>query len=670
MKICTTKNLIVSVLLLLPWIGQSQAISNVNTSSQNCQGDTITVFFSVTQALNPGNQFRVELSTPSSPNPPGNSFPGTFIETSLLTGFNIGVYSMQAILPAASPQGLYQIRITASNPLIVSDTLSGIIIGRRPNTDIAIYGTYTFNNEQRFCSGDTAILVGPAPPFGETHQYQWFQGGTPIPGATNDTLIVTTSGSYAVRVTLGLCDKLSADTVVNAITPPTFIFHTPDPNILIISTAGIDSILMCEGTVAQLNGPTSSNPLIDFRYQWLQDSIGAFGQKIFYALAGDTLSTLSVTNPGKYYLEVFEAIGGCVDTSIAFHVFTDTIPTGPISAIAWPGQPFASLNLCPEDSVLLRSSFISTDPNISYQWQASYPIGAPFIDIPGINTPELTYFANIVSDNIDFRLVIKNRTCTYTSNVLTVNYFDNPTLQFFPSDSVATCIGDSILVQIVGNAISYNWSDGFIGTNRWMKTAGNYAVTAVGVNQCTTIDTLKVGIFVVNANAGPDITIYYPEVNAQLNASGGVSYFWYADKPTYFNNQFIANPIAQPTADTTQYFVEVTGPNGCTDIASVFVYRVDTSAALLNNVQNVITPNGDGRNDFLNIPELLAGDDCELVILDRWGNQVYRSFPYVNNWNGVTTGGGELPDGTYYFIVQFNNTIRYKGPVTIIRNSK
>jgi gliding motility-associated-like protein len=180
-----------------------------------------------------------------------------------------------------------------------------------------------------------------------------------------------------------------------------------------------------------------------------------------------------------------------------------------------------------------------------------------------------------------------------------------------------------------------------------------------------------VGIFVVIANAGPD-QIITPGQSAQLNGSGGVSYFWYANLPAYFNNQFIANPLTQPTADTTLYFVQVTGPNGCVGIDSVWVWVVDTATApgKLANIQNVITPNGDGRNDFLDISELLDGDECELTILNRWGAEVYYNANYINNWNGETTGGAELPDGTYYFIVKFKDEIRFKGPVTIIRNSK
>jgi gliding motility-associated-like protein len=276
-----------------------------------------------------------------------------------------------------------------------------------------------------------------------------------------------------------------------------------------------------------------------------------------------------------------------------------------------------------------------------------------------------------VADTASYRLVTTNATCSFISNSITVNFIDNPIFQFFPADSVATCAGDSTLVQLVGNGISYQWADGFIGANRWVKTAGQYPVKAIGINQCETWDTLKVGIFSVTANAGPDIIIA-PGQFAQLNGSGGVSYFWYANLPAYFNNQFIANPLTQPTADTTLYFVQVTGPNGCIGIDSVWVFVVDTATdpGLFANVQNVITPNGDGRNDFLNIPELIGSDKCELVVMDRWGYQVYRSEDYQNNWNGQTTGGAELPDGTYYFILRTPAKIKYKGPVTIIRNSK
>jgi hypothetical protein len=36
----------------------------------------------------------------------------------------------------------------------------------------------------------------------------------------------------------------------------------------------------------------------------------------------------------------------------------------------------------------------------------------------------------------------------------------------------------------------------------------------------------------------------------------------------------------------------------------------------------------------------------------------------------VNSGGQQLPDGTYYFILQQGDEIKFKGPVTILRNEE
>ena len=665
MKSNTLKHIFITLTLILPFLGFSQVVTNVNTSSQNCQGDTITVSFSVTAPFNAGNQFKVELSTNA------GAFPGTYIEINPLLAASVGGYQMDCIIPDTVVQGSYCIRIVGSSPLVASDTICNIIIGRNPNTQISVYGTYQFLAEQRFCDGDTAILVGPAPPLGETHNYQWYSGGSPLAGETDDTLYVTTSGAYSVKVTLGLCDAISRDILINAYTPPAFISSSFDPSIKIISVVGADSIQMCEGTVATLNAPLSVQPGIDFKYQWLTDSVDPFGKPIYKVLTNDTLQTLDIDSAGTFYVAVLETNGGCADTSAVFSIFVDSVPNTTIINVPWPGQPLPSLTLCLEDSTMLTAVDTVAHPDWYYQWQVSYPPGNGWLNIPNDTLPWLQVDSSLIADTADYRLVTTNFTCADTSNVLQVQFVNDPIFSFFPGDSVTTCAGDSVLVQIVGNAITYNWSDGFVGQNRWMTDAGKYGIVANGVNGCTSTDTLKVGIYSVTADAGPNQTIPIGG-NAQLNGSGGVSYFWFANLPAYFNNQFIANPLTQPTADTTLYFVQVTGPNGCTDIDSVWVFVVDTATGdpdKYANIQNVITPNGDGRNDYLDISEITDGDDCEFFVLNRWGAEVYRSNPYMNEWNGVNDGGGDLPDGTYYFIVKYKDTIRYKGPVTIIRNS-
>jgi gliding motility-associated-like protein len=83
-------------------------------------------------------------------------------------------------------------------------------------------------------------------------------------------------------------------------------------------------------------------------------------------------------------------------------------------------------------------------------------------------------------------------------------------------------------------------------------------------------------------------------------------------------------------------------------------------------IPNVITPNGDGFNDFLVIKNLDKFADNTLIIADRKGNMVYNKNSYQNDWDAAN-----VPDGTYYYILSYKdkNNIKgvIKGLLTIIR---
>ena len=62
---------------------------------------------------------------------------------------------------------------------------------------------------------------------------------------------------------------------------------------------------------------------------------------------------------------------------------------------------------------------------------------------------------------------------------------------------------------------------------------------------------------------------------------------------------------------------------------------------------NVFTPNSDGINDFFEIENLPA--NTEVIILNRWGNVVFSSTDYQNNWDGKDNSGRALVDGVYTY---------------------
>jgi gliding motility-associated-like protein len=64
-------------------------------------------------------------------------------------------------------------------------------------------------------------------------------------------------------------------------------------------------------------------------------------------------------------------------------------------------------------------------------------------------------------------------------------------------------------------------------------------------------------------------------------------------------------------------------------------------------VPNVITPNGDGKNDTFEIRNL--GESISLQIYNRWGKLVWASADYQNDWTGR-----ELAQGTYFYRIASN----------------
>lgn len=107
----------------------------------------------------------------------------------------------------------------------------------------------------------------------------------------------------------------------------------------------------------------------------------------------------------------------------------------------------------------------------------------------------------------------------------------------------------------------------------------------------------------------------------------------------------------------------------CPDICSQTTVSIlsSTPAPPIKKPANVITPNGDGTGERLAIPNFdQVPPPIQLVVVNRWGNKVFETNNYDNNWDGRTNSGKRLPDGTYFYILTGSGG-EVSGVVTIIR---
>ena len=79
----------------------------------------------------------------------------------------------------------------------------------------------------------------------------------------------------------------------------------------------------------------------------------------------------------------------------------------------------------------------------------------------------------------------------------------------------------------------------------------------------------------------------------------------------------------------------------------------DTLGFDKKDVPNIFTPNGDNTNDYfqVNVP---AGNVYDLMIFTRTGTKVYNSTSPRIFWDGRNTGGNEVPEGIYYYVIKLS----------------
>ena len=120
-----------------------------------------------------------------------------------------------------------------------------------------------------------------------------------------------------------------------------------------------------------------------------------------------------------------------------------------------------------------------------------------------------------------------------------------------------------------------------------------------------------------------------------------------------------------PDTPTASYSIEYTiceneNPTNC-DTATVVVLVSETISSAIE-VNQLVTPNNDGRNDFLFINGVENALNNSLKIFNRWGVAVYEGRNY-NNQNNVFDGRSRgrstisaedyLPSGVYFYIFEY-----------------
>ena len=318
----------------------------------------------------------------------------------------------------------------------------------------------------------------------------------------------------------------------------------------------------------------------------------------------------------------------------------------------------------PSESRVLGGSPSATGgvPPYVYQWQ-------PSTGLSSTSAPNPTVTAN---SNIQYTLTVTDAILDISVDYVTI--FLDSILKYDAGRDTGLCVGNTSGVQI-GNPLnasatsySFSWQ---LATTLNSSVVPNPIATPTSITiytltvthgTCTAqTETVKVTPYFVSLYLAFRDTVIKEGTTITLFVSGGTSYQWFPQN-NYIKYATSANPDVNPLKTITYTVTGLVGSCVASDTVRV---RVTPSDELV--FYTAFTPNGDGDNDFFYIGNLGKYPDNILKGYNRYGQVIFISAQYNNDWDG-TYQGNQIPTGTYFYVFDTGTDKgKYKGTVTIIR---
>lgn len=573
------------------------------------------------------------------------------------TGPNGFVSTLQSPTPFVSTvltSGTYYLSVVDSNICPSWVGMVEVLINPQPSLPIV-------SNSGAGCTGDSIVLMASTI-LGVT--YDWFKlpSGTSIGQGQNYSLTnVSTAdtGSYYVEVTLNGCTLTSDSTVVT-------IYNDS----MVIATVGVSQNLCGVDSTTIMAGI----PPINVTGLWTTNS----GATIVNPNAPTTLvANLPVGNNVFYWTL---SNGTC--SNISFDSLIVVVaPIDIDSADAGVDQ-----NLCGVSTTNLfgNSPILSTGI-----WTQSTAQIAAGVVINTSNNPLTTLTGLIPGNTYTFVWEFDNGVCgIHSTDTVDIAIEISPSIFANAGGPIVTCTQDTLLLNAVNPSV---------GTGIWTTSSSAVIIMPTQANTIVTNLQQDTTVFVWSLSNG-DCSNY--DSDSMFVVLGGASPIANAD---IFNvlpsNTAILIDVLPNDQLTTNWDIYINTPMNSGQMLNLnngefelnlqgvttnqsFIYELcnpicpancDTALVILNisstiecDIPNIFTPNEDGVNDFFDVPCLVDRQVTKLLVFNRWGDLVYQSDHYQNQWDGRHQGMA-LPDGTYFYILKIGTEEAIQGSIELRR---
>jgi gliding motility-associated-like protein len=486
----------------------------------------------------------------------------------------------------------------------------------------------TASNDGPVCAGNALNLAGG--PAGMI-TYSWT--------GPNGFISVLQNPSVSANATLAMAGVYTL-TVTNTSGCTNTVTTSVTVNALPVATASNDSPV-CAGSALNLAG----GPAGMTTYSWT-------GPSGFTSLLQNPSVSANATlaMAGVYNLTVTNG-SGCTNT-VTTTVTVNALPV----ATASNDSP-----VCAGGALSLAGG---TAGMTTYSWTG--PNGFTSL----LQNPSVSANTTLTMSGV-YTLTVTNASgCTNTvTTTVTVNALPVATA----SNNGPVCSGSALsLTGGPAGMTTYSWTgpSGFTSNlqspsaslSATVTMTGVYSLTVINTSGCTSIATTTVA---VNENpvaiAGPDqelTFVFETQMEAELTPPETGEWSLISGSGQIVDIHSPTTSVTELSNGENLFLWKVRNGN-CEADAEVKITVYDLF------VPTVITPDGDGKNDYFKISENIG--KVELIIFNRWGNEEYSNSDYKNDWDGRNNKGAELPYDTYFYILKLENGKIKKGSVLIKR---
>ncbi|MGD1318931.1 gliding motility-associated C-terminal domain-containing protein [Chryseobacterium sp. 2R14A] len=360
-------------------------------------------------------------------------------------------------------------------------------------------------------------------------------------------------------------------------------------------------------------------------------------KKYYPSLADLNNNTNEITNPYQYV----SAVGS------VFVLVTSPYGCTDIAEI--------KLNFYPEIIVTeatLRACFIEGTPtmgefnlneaivnNQSGMTKKYYPSVQDAIDQTNEITPPQPYIA----PNGVVYVRVSNAEGCY--NIAKINLIVIPPVYSTVLEDKIICAEDTTTLDAGPGFDAYEWSNGETTQTISNVGLGTYWVK-LKTGDCTAKQEVKV--FASEQPVVSNIEVSNSTINVQV--IGGTPAYQYSIDNVHWQDSNVFTNITR--GDHTIY---VKDSYDCNPIEITVV---------VPNITNVITPNGDGVNDFIDYSALSNKQNLVLSIFDRYGTKIFQADKSNGyKWDGSANGGKKASTGNYWYSVTWNENNKNKTPM-------